>query len=220
MKKTVFAIVTFVALLTTMFSCKDQETYAEMKDKEKKAIAEFIKDNDFVGPITVITENAFYAQDTLTNLDRNEFVLFEDDGIYMQIVRKGEGPTLKEMAMEQPDSTITKNILCRYLEYDIESADTTSSNWYTPSVVDKMLVKYSQYSQSYSASYTEGYMYSTYSSASVPSGWLKPFNYIRLSRDAGNIARVRLIVPHASGTSNASGYVLPFYYEITYQLGR
>lgn len=219
MKKTLFAILTFATLLTSLFSCKDQETYAEMKDKEKKAIEAFIKDNDFVGPINVITENAFYAQDSITNLDRNEFVLFEDDGIYLQIIRKGEGQTMKEMALEQPDSTTAKNVLCRYLEYDIESADTTSSNMFTPSIVDKMLVKYSQYSQSFSASFTEGYMMRD-RGAAVPSGWLKPLNFVRLTRDAGKVAKVRVIVPHASGTSNASGYVLPYYYEISYQLGR
>lgn len=220
MKKSIFLLLTFFTFLVTLFSCKDQETYAEMKDKEKKAISEFLKANDFVGPITVISEESFYAQDTMTNVDRNEFVLFHDDGIYMQIVRKGEGESMVEMAKRQPDSTITKNVLCRYLEYDIEAADTTSSNFYTSSVVDKLLVKYTHYSQSYSASFTEGYMLSTYGKAGVPKGWLKPFNYIRLTKDAGNIAKVRLIVPHASGTSNATGYVLPYYYEITYQLGR
>ena len=219
MKKTTFLIITLLTIIATFFSCKDTETYAEMKEKEKKAIASFIEDNDFVGKITVISESQFYANDTITDTAKHEFVLFEDDGIYMQIVRKGSGQTMKEMAMEQPDSTITKNILCRFLEYDIEDADTTASNLYTPSIVDKMLVKYSQYSQSYSGSYTEGFMYSTYG-ASVPTGWFKPFNFIRLSKDAGKIAKVRLIVPHSSGTSNASGYVLPFYYEITYQLGR
>jgi hypothetical protein len=82
-----------------------------------------------------------------------------------------------------------------------------------------MLCKYSHYSQSYTASFTEGRMLNSYN-ATVPQGWLKPLNFIRLTRDAGKIAKVRLIVPHSSGTTNASGYVLPFYYEITYQLGR
>lgn len=220
MKKTTFLVLTFFSLLATLYSCKDQETYAEMKDKEKRYIAEFIKDNDLTGPITVISEKTFYAQDTTTNLDRNEYVLFEEDGIYMQIIRKGEGETFVEMAKHQPDSTITKNILCRFLEYDIESADTTASNYNFPSLVDKMLVKYTHYSQSYSASYTEGIMKNIYSSAQVPKGWLKPFNYVRLTKDPGKIAKIRMIVPHASGTSNASGYVLPYYYEISYQLGK
>ena len=220
MKKITLFLLSAVVTAVTLFSCNDSETYAEMREKEKKAIAAFIKDNDITGPITVITETTFYSQDTLTDVSRNEFVLFEDDGIYMQIIRKGEGQSMVEMAKEQPDSTITKNVLCRFIEYDIESADTTNLNIYTPSIVDKMLVKYSHYSQNYTASFTEGYMYSFYGSSTVPKGWLKPFNYIRLSKDAGKIAKVRLIVPHSSGTSNASGYVLPYYYEITYQLGR
>lgn len=219
MKKTTIFILTFCSLLTTFFSCKDTETYAEMKDKEKKAITAFIKDNDITGPITVISENTFYAQDSTTNLERNEYVLFEEDGIYMQIISKGSGKTFVEMAKEQPDSTVTKNVLCRFLEYDIESADTTNTNFHTPSIVDKMLVKYTHYSHSYMASFTEGAMKSNNVTA-VPKGWFKPFNFIRLSKDAGKVAKVRMIIPHASGTSNASGYVLPFYYEISYQLGK
>ena len=189
----------------TTTSCNDGETYAEQKDKEKKAIRKFIESNDFVGTITPITEEQFYAQDSITDTIKNEFVLFNDDGIYMQIVRKGEGQTMVEMAKEMSDSTVSKVLLCRFLEYDIESADTTYTNLYTPSIVDKMLCKYSHYSQSYTASFTEGRMLNSYN-ATVPQGWLKPLNFIRLTRDAGKIAKVRLIVPHSSGTTNASGY--------------
>ncbi len=222
MKKLFYLVLTACAVSLSVFtttSCNDGETYAEQKDKEKKAIRKFIESNDFVGTITPITEEQFYAQDSITDTTKNEFVLFNDDGIYMQIVRKGEGQTMVEMAKEMSDSTVSKVLLCRFLEYDIESADTTYTNLYTPSIVDKMLCKYSHYSQSYTASFTEGRMLNSYN-ATVPQGWLKPLNFIRLTRDAGKIAKVRLIVPHSSGTTNASGYVLPFYYEITYQLGR
>jgi hypothetical protein len=54
----------------------------------------------------------------------------------------------------------------------------------------------------------------------VPTGWLKPLDFIRLSKDDSKIAKVRLIVPHSAGTTNASQYVLPYYYEITFQMGR
>ncbi len=219
MKKTILSFATLILLLTTVFSCKDRETYAELKEKEKKSIAAFIKDNDITGPITVISENTFYAQDSMTDLSRNEFVLFEDDGVYMQIVNKGSGQTMVEMAKEQPDSTITKNILCRFFEYDILNADTAHFNTTFPSIVDKMLVKYTHYSQSYTASFTEGFMKSFYD-ATVPKGWLKPLNYIRLSRDVGKVAKVRVIIPHSSGTNDATGQVLPFYFEISYQLGK
>ena len=221
MKKLFYLVLTACAVSLSMFtttSCNDGETYAEQKDKEKKAIRKFIESNDFVGTITPITEEQFYAQDSITDTTKNEFVLFNDDGIYMQIVRKGEGQTMVEMAKEMSDSTVSKVLLCRFLEYDIESADTTYTNLYTPSIVDKMLCKYSHYSQSYTASFTEGRMLNSYN-ATVPQGWLKPLNFIRLTKEAGKEAKVRIIVPHTSGTTNnAMSYVLPFYYEITYQI--
>lgn len=199
-------------------SCDDDESYAEMKNKERKAINAFVKDNDLVGPIKVISESTFLAQDTMTDVDANEFVLFNEDGIYMQIVRKGVGRNTREMAMEKADSTVNFRLLCRFMEYDIENADTTYSNLFTPSVVDKLQVNYSVRSRSYTASFTEGYMKSYYGSA-VPEGWLKPLDYIRLTRQTDSIAKVRLIVPHSSGTSNAANYVLPYYYEISYERG-
>jgi len=218
MKKILLLVAALCALSAAFVSCEDDESYAEMKEKERKAIKKFIKDNDFVGPITVISESTFLEQDSTTNVENNEFVLFNDDGIYMQIVRKGEGQSVVEMAKEQPDSTVNFRLLCRFLEYDIKNADTLYSNLYTPSVVDKVQCSYAHRGRSYTASFTEGYMYSAYGS-SVPEGWLKPLDYIRLSRNSASIAKVRLIVPHSSGTSNAANYVLPCYYEITYQKG-
>lgn len=220
MKRLLHLVLAAFAVSISMFtamSCNDGETYAEMKEKEKKAIEQFIANNSMIGTIKVISEEQFSAQGYNTNIDKNEFVLFNNDGIYMQIVRKGEGQTMQEMAMERKDSTITKPLLCRFFEYDIENADTTYSNLYTPSVVDKMQCTYSHYSRSFTASFTEGRMYAAYGSV-VPQGWLKPLNYIRLTREAGKEAKVRIIVPHSSGTANASGYVLPFYYEISYQM--
>ncbi|MBQ0022804.1 MAG: DUF4827 domain-containing protein [Prevotellaceae bacterium] len=205
-------------------SCNDGETYADQKNKEKKAISRFLSENGFGGPIKVISESQFYAQDSTTNVAKNEFVLFNEDGIYMQIVSKGEGQTMIEMAKETRDSTVSKVLLCRFIEYDIENADTTNSNIYAQSIVDKMLCKYIHYSRKYNATFTEGMMYrqlaSNSGSAPVPEGWLKPLDFIRLSRDPGKVAKVRIIVPHSSGTMTASQYVLPYYYEVSYQLGK
>ena len=112
-----------IALLCIMAAtaCHDEETYAEMKKKERQAIDRFLKDNDVVGPIELISEEQFAAQDSLTDTVRNQFVLFDDDGIYMQIVNRGSGKTMAEMAKEQStDSTISKTILCRFMEYEIK----------------------------------------------------------------------------------------------------
>lgn len=208
-----------------MSSCKNGETYAKMKEKERDAIDRFISSNKFVGYINVISEETFKSQGEMTNVDNHEFVRFESDGIYMQIVRKGAGQTMIEMAKEQPDSTITKTICCRFFEYDIQNGDTTCSNIYQTqnAFVDKMQCTYTRLGRSYTASFTEGRMKSFYSSSSVvPKGWLKPLDYIRLAKTegAGEVAKVRVIVPHSSGTANAGTYVKPFYYEITYQLGK
>lgn len=206
--------------LTTLFSCDNDETYADMKKKEKNAINSFIAKNDFVGPIKVITEQQFEAQDSTTNVEENEFVLFEEDGIYMQVVSRGAGQSMVEMAKTQSaDSTISKTVLCRFMEYDIKNGEITANNIYSSSIVDKMLVKYIQRSRRYNASFTEGIMMSKYSSSAVPEGWIKPLEYVKLTRNAGKIAKVRLIIPHTSGTKSASGYVIPMYYEISYQLG-
>ena len=39
--------------------------------------------------MTVISERQFFDQDTMTDVSKNEFVLLESSGIYLQIVEKG-----------------------------------------------------------------------------------------------------------------------------------
>lgn len=218
--KPIFSTLLSVLLLTALLTaCSDGETYADMKKKERKAIDRFIENNNVIGHINWISESTFYAQDSTTDVSKNQFVRFNDDGIYMQIVNKGEGESIVEKAKAMPDSTITVTILSRFVEYDIKNADTTYTNKFTQAIVDKMICTYTHRGRSYKASFTEGYMKQYYGSM-VPAGWLKPLNFIRLTRTAGREAKVRIIVPHTSGTSNAQNYVLPYYYEITYQLGR
>lgn len=223
---TTLMLVSAFSVMFSMFSCNDYETYADKKKKEKNAIERFLTDNDVCGPIKVISETQFRTQDSTTNVDNNEYVLFEEDGIYMQIISRGAGKSFPEMSKEFADSTVNKVVLCRFLEYNIMTGDTTNTNYgiYTGYVdyVNKMVVKYSHLSRSYSGTFTSGASIerdSYSSSASVPKGWLKPLNYIRLSRSLEDVAHVRVIVPHNSGTNYASGQVEPYYYDITYQLG-
>lgn len=213
------AALTAVMAVTSLGSCSDDESYAEMKKKEKRNIQAFIRNNDVVGPIEEIDEAKFLEQDSVTDTLRNQFVRFDDDGIYMQIVRRGNGRSVVEMAKERADSTVNFTLLCRFVEYAIEGADTTEWSGRAPSIVDKLTCSYAHRGRSYTGSFYEGLMLNKYSSAVVPKAWLKPLDYIRLSRKDNDIAKVRLIVPSTSGTANASTYVLPYYYEITYQLG-
>ena len=201
MRRNYFAIM-MVMIATLWCSCDDVETYAEMKEKEKASIEKFIKKQG----IKVITEKQFIDKGYVTDTARNnyEFVLFNSSGVYMQIVRRGEG--------EMMENKERKVFLIRYLEQNIQTGETLSSNYYQG--VDKLTCK--REDATYTASFTEGYMLSTYGTSAVPNGWLVPFNYITPGRPNDKGAKVRLIVPHDHGTAVAAQYVYPTYYEITY----
>lgn len=199
MKKSIF--ISLMALFAVaLCSCEDYETYAEQKEKEKMNIYDFIDEQG----IEVIDKETFEANGQVTDTAKNEFVLFEDKGVYMQIVRRGEG----EM-MADGDRTV---FMARYLEYNIASGDTVSGNLYA-STPDKFTCE--RKGDTFSASFTYGFMYGIYGSA-VPNGWLVPLSYITPGRPNDKAAKVRLIVPHSEGTSTAAQYVYPTYYEITY----
>ena len=213
MKTLKFLALTLLAIVA-LASCSDSETYADMKKKERSAINRYIANQK----IKVISEDVFNAQNQTTNVDKNEWVLFEGTGVYMQIVREGCGKKL--------ESGKTEKILCRFNEYNILESDSTlqCSNIYSYLwEVEKMTVKNTSGTFSGTFDKESSLMYSTYSSTAVPSGWLVPLTYIKLgipSSATDEIAKVKLIVPHSMGQSNASQNVYPCMYEITYQLGR
>lgn len=205
MKKLVYALLLILPAMTFL-SCNKNISYAEMKERERKYIKHWI---DSAG-IKVISESQFLAQDSMTDVGRNEYVLFSESGVYMQIVQKGEG--------ERVNDGETRKVLCRYLEREVKTGDTLTTNYYSASIVDGMMV--SNESGSYTAYFTSGYLMSNYSSSAVPGGWLAPMAYIRLTRDLEKVAKVNLIVPHSQGTGDATQSVSPCFYEVSYQLGR
>ena len=192
-------------------SCNDGKTYAELKEEEREAILRFIEKND----IKVIDEDQFEAQDSMTNVAANEFVLFEETGVYMQVTEKGNGEQLEDGRHE---------MLVRYMEKQIVSDGTTDTlsfntngNWYPHP--DEFIV--TKQDNSLSASFgVNGAMYEAHGSAYVPAGWLLPLNYLKVGREISGRSKVKLILPHSQGTSTASGQVFPCYYEITYQSSR
>lgn len=212
-------------------SCKKDETYAKQKSKERDAIKSFIKSSpltlyDDEGnillkdtlPIKVIDEIQFEAQDSMTDVSRNEYVLFPNTGIYMQIVRKGVGEKIK--------SGESKNIICRYWEYNILKGGLLTTNRvpYWTSAPD--IMNASNNSGTITASFdsnNSGAMFQAYASQKVPQGWIVPLSYVNIGRqkteDEG-IAKVRIIVPHTQGTDNAANAVYPCFYEITYEVTR
>lgn len=186
-------------------SCSDSETYADLKKKEKRAIQSFISERG----INVITETEFAMQDSTTDVSRNEFVLFNDNGVYMQIENMGSGEKIKNGEW--------KEILVRFWEVYVESGDTTAVSNKLERDPDVFMCQNTN--GSFTASFTEGNMYMNYGSA-VPTGWLVPLNYINLGRKQSDLAKVKIIVPHSAGHSDATASVYPCYYEITYQTGR
>ena len=211
MKRILFAFIALAGLMA-IASCSKYETYAEQKEKENNTIRAFISKNG----INVITEEEFRNRNYTTDVSRNEYVLINSSGVYMQIIQKGCGNPLAKGE--------TATVLCRFKEYNLftDSLRLTNTDRQSAMLVDKMSV--TRTSDSYTASYIAGssIMYSAYGSTSVPAGWLTPFYYINIGRPANEgeqIAKVRVIVPSAQGTQYATTNVIPFLYEITYQRG-
>lgn len=213
MKKLKLIICTLLAVMA-FASCSDSETYADQKKKERSAINRYIANQH----VKVISESQFNAQDCTTDTTKNEYVLFEGTGVYMQILRKGTGDKLQDGE--------TASVLCRYNEYNLLQSDSAlqSTNIYQYTWCDdKMTVKNT--SGTFTGVFDSNFsvMTTMYSSTAVPAGWLVPLTYINLGRytsENAELAKVRIIVPHTQGQSDASQNVYPCLYEITYQRGR
>jgi hypothetical protein len=193
-----------------MFSaCDKTETYSEKRDKEVKAIRAFIAESH----INTITEEAFRSANYQTDLNRNEFVLFDGTGVYLQIVRKGCGEPIKS------DESV--NVLCRFTEKNLirDSLVLTNNTVNFSAEPDVMTVHNT--SGTYQGSFTKGLMLSIYGAA-VPNGWLAALPYVNVGRPVNEddeVARVRLIVPAEQGQQLASQSVNPYYYDITFERG-
>ena len=207
MKKSIYMLIA-LAVFLLVNACTDYETYGELKDKERDAIAKFIRDSSFV----IISESQFHNQGDLTIGDK-QFVLLEKSGVYMQIVRPGCGEII------QDGESLT--VLCRFLEQALNDTLVLYNYGYA---FQPDIMSVTRTGSTYTAMFEQGgFMYSSYGS-SVPEGWLVPLQYVkigRLTNPEDELARVKLIVPHSQGTtSNAKAYVKPYYYDITFQRGR
>lgn len=216
----IFSILATALLLSGIASCSSGETYQEKRDKEISAINSYIAEKN----VKVISEEQFFAQDTMTDVSKNEFVLFEASGVYMQIVRKGCGQKLRDGE--------TANVLCRFTEYNLllgsDSISLTNDAPGFAASVDKMTI--TNTSGTFSGNFdTSSRMYMVYGYSSgtnytsLPAGWLVPFGYIRLGRpvnEGDEVAKVRIIVPHKQGHLTASNYVTPYLYDLTLERGR
>lgn len=209
-------------------SCSNNEfAYAELREKEIRQIENFlvkgciVKDADNAfdllkvnGNINVISEQQFYANDSTTDVSRNEYVLFAGSGVYMQIIRKGIGQPIA-----QGENAI---VICRFTEYNIATDSISKTNRTLAYEQFPDLMNVTNNYGTYSASFLSGLMNSFHGS-SVPSGWLIPMPFVKIGRQATDneeIAKVRLIVPSTEGQRDAHRRVYPCFYEITFQRGR
>ena len=207
MRKIIYTLMMSALFLLTG-ACTDYETYGELKDKERDAIAKFIRDSSFV----IISETQFHNQGDMTIGDK-QFVILDKSGVYMQIVRPGCGEVI------QDGEKLT--VLCRFLEQALNDTVALFNYGYA---FKPDIMSVTRTGSTYSAIFEQGgFMYSAYGS-SVPEGWLVPLQYVKIGRLANpddELARVKLIVPHSQGTtSNAKANVKPYYYDITFQRGR
>ena len=231
MKKFLFAMIAFAAVLS-FAACNDSETYKDMRDRELDSISSFLRKEN----IKVISEDEFTRRwnnnqrltDTAKN--NNEWVLFNSNGIYMQVIDQGCGDYIKKGE--------TVDVLPRYDEYNLSYAAEMSDKSLTLSnnvpiysyYIDKMSVKNT--SGTFTGSFVDPsatLMAITYNSSysglssTVPSGWLIPFSWVKIGRpktDDDRIAHIRLLVPHSYGTTSASGSVQACVYDMTLQRGR
>ena len=209
-------------------SCDDEETYADRREKENQQIQNFLNTGvsladgnsdtysiNVPGGINVISESDFAAKGYTTDVTRNEYVLFNSSGVYMQILRKGPGKPLAEGE--------TATVLVRYTEYDISSAYVRSTNVLNAYAVMPDVMTCSNSYGTIQASFLSGVMKNTYDTSTVPAGWLIPLKYINLGRQESEdeeVARVRVIVPSTQGQINASANVYACFYDISYTRGR
>ena len=219
----------FLATLVILaqYSCgSEDKTYGEQKEQEREVVSSFIK-RDVVmmigtdtlldlGKIKVITEEEFEKQDSITKVEDNEFVLFSNTGVYMQIVREGTGKRI--------ESGESRRLICRFWEYNIMGDSLQLTNRIQSYATRPEYLNVSNNSGYISGSFdltvpTGSLMYSTYGDSDIPDGWLKPLEYVRVGTqvDEKRIAKVRLIVPHSAGHSHAMASVYPCFYELTFQ---
>lgn len=205
--KRLFSVVAWLWVLMplTVVSCEDEETYADQKEREAEQINKWLSNNniDVISMQEFLKDTVTNNPDTGPNKELNEYVLFEENGVYMQIVRRGMGK------MIQPNETWNYN--ARYVERYIGTGDTMSMNLFQQDP-DKFYVE--RTGDNFTASFSSGIMSIIYGN-SVPSSWLMPFSYIMPGVLNGDqAAKVRLIVPHNQGTQTAATKVYPSFYEI------
>ena len=195
-----------LAGLLTLAACGDSETYADKRKRERAIISQYLIDQH----IKAISEAQFKAQGYTTDTLQHEFVMFENSGVYMQIMRPGVGNVLGKNE--------SANVLVRYTERNLLTDSITMSNEYPNFVamVDVMTIR--TQSGTPHAQFISGTFKAFYNTEKVPDGWLVALPYVKLGGlNPNGVAKIKLIVPSTQGTAVASGNVTPSLFTISFQ---
>ncbi len=206
MKKLLISCLSFLLAGALFQACDDSKTYAEMLQDEEDAVNKFIRDEG----IQVISQDEFERNDTVTNLDRNEFVSLSD-GVYMQIVDRGSedlNDTFKdgdEICVRFEERNLLENEITCFNVF-LDGYEDANQYYMDPAVFRYTLESTYAYGTFIQQAYAWSIAHS--SSTEVPSGWLLALPFVR------DNAHVRLIVPSRMGISESQNSVIPYYYDI------
>ena len=183
----------------------DSVTFREAAEGDNDKIDERALINDYIqkNNVTVISKEQFEQNGCVTDVDKNEYVLFPN-GLYMQIVREGCGTKSQDGE--------TRQVSTRFTETNLSNgkvlSDTSAEFAYITEIFLAMKSNGAIVAQFQPGG---GLMYTTYQSAAVPAGWTSALEYVKIGRIQGpedELAKVRLIVPSALGQIDAmaNGY--------------
>ena len=214
MKKIYFLLIALTGLFLFQ-SCSHTETYAEKKEKETSAINQYIADKN----IQVISEEQFKAQGYTTDVSKNQYVLMNSSGVYMQIINKGCGTPIK--------NNETRTVLARFDEYNLlNNPDTMqlSNNVLVYSaIVDKMTVINKSGTNTAIFTNGESIMVRAYGTTAVPEGWIVPLSFVNIGRpteESQEPAHVKIIVPSDKVQYYATLYTYPCLYDLYLMEGK
>ena len=139
MKKITYLLLILVGLVA-FASCRDSETYADKKKRERAAINRYLIDKK----VNVISEEKFLSQDTTTDLAKNQFVLFSSSGVYMQIVRRGTG---KVLGRNEAATVLLKYTETNLITDSIISSNNVMAYSSIPDVMNVRMISGSPYAQ-------------------------------------------------------------------------
>ena len=140
-----------IAALFSFAACNDTETYKDLRDRELDSISSFLRHEN----VKVISEEEFKSRWekkqkdnsvvlTDTSKNNNEYVLFNSNGIYMQVLEMGCGDYIK-MGETTEDNRFTLEI-CRCVgacsQAPVVMIDEDILGRVSPADVSKSLRKY------------------------------------------------------------------------------